>query len=142
MLNPSSAQAFLVSSLRVVPIVVSIVVVPVAVVVVPVPVMSRLIVRPIPVIPVAIVVVVLEPTPSTTSAVVAPISTATTVIVTVLPRLQHGRWRRRLGAVRLELGVVLGEAVLELLLALVQKQLVLLGQDVDFAIRVDHFRLV
>lgn len=104
--------------------------------------MSRLIVRPIPVIPVAIVVVVLEPTPSTTSAVVAPISTtATTVIVTVLPRLQHGRWRRRLGAVRLELGVVLGEAVLELLLALVQEQLVLLGQDVDFAVWIDHFRL-
>lgn len=108
--------------------------------------MSRVssIVRPIPVIPVAVVVlVVMEPTPSpATTAVVTPISAATSsslMVVTVLPWFQH-RWRwRRLGAVRLELGVVLGEAVLELLLALVQEQLVLLGQDVDVSLWVDHF---
>lgn len=112
--------------------------------------MSRIsisIVRPIPVVPIAVVVmiVMLEPTssPATTTAIVTPISaTATTsavMVITVLPWLQHGwRWRR-LGAVRLELGVVFGPAVLELLFALVQEQLGLLGQDVDVSLWVDHF---
>lgn len=106
--------------------------------------MSRVVVRPISEISVSVLVVVLESTPSTTTAtttttVVASISTPAAVIVAVLPRLQDGRRRRRLGAVRLKLGVLLGKAVLELFFTLVEEKLVLLGQDVDVSLRVDHF---
>lgn len=105
------------------------------------------IVRPVPVVPIAIVVmiVMLEPTSSPATAIVTPISTTTTatpsavMVVTVLPWFQNRRRWRRLGAVRLELGVVLGEAILELLLALVQEQLIVLGQDIDVSLWVDHF---